>query len=192
MVGNRVDMTNNTALVRSIAIYAICLPLAIILGFMIANPLDRTTVISLMVVMFLLILPLLLRWYHAWLITIWNMTITFMYLPGQLPGWMPVACVGFAVAIGHYILNRDRKFLGAPSVSWSLIVLGLVVVITAKFRGEAWVFHAFGDEAVGGKRYFLDLDRHRRLLCIDQSADPASETEIVCGVVPAGIHDPCN
>jgi hypothetical protein len=143
---------NNTALVRSMVIYAICLPLAIVLGYLVSNPLDPTTDITLMVVMFLLILPLLLRWYHAWLIIIWNMGITFIYFPGLLPGWMPVACVGFAVAVGHYILNRERKFLTARSVSWSVIALGLVVVITAKFRGGLG-FHAFGDESIGGKRY---------------------------------------
>lgn len=145
-------MTTNTALVRSMIVYAICLPLAIILGYLLSNPLDRTTVITLLIVMFLLLLPLLLRWYHAWLIAIWNMGITFIYLPGLFPGWMLMACVGFAVAVGHYILNRERKFLNAPSVSWSLIVLGLVVAITAKFRGGVG-FHALGDESVGGKRY---------------------------------------
>jgi hypothetical protein len=145
-------MTNNTALARSMLIYAICLPLAIFLGYLITDPLDRTNDITLTVVLFLLVLPLLLRWYHAWLIVIWNMTVTFMYLPGVLPGWMPIAGVGFAVAVGHYILNRDRKFLHAPSVSWSLVVLALVVAITAKFRGGLG-FRAFGNDSIGGKRY---------------------------------------
>src|ERR1044071_6760949 len=110
-------MTNNTALARSMLIYAICLPLAIFLGYLITDPLDRTNDITLTVVLFLLVLPLLLRWYHAWLIVIWNMTVTFMYLPGVLPGWMPVACIAFAIALGHYILNRERKFLPSRSVS---------------------------------------------------------------------------
>ena len=145
-------MITNTALVRSMIVYAICLPLALILGYLIANPLDRTTDITLLIVMFLLLLPLLLRWYHAWLITIWNMSITFLYLPGVLPGWMPMACLGFAVAVGHYILNRERKFLVAPSVSWSLVFLGLVVAITAKFRGGLG-FNSLGNDAIGGKRY---------------------------------------
>jgi O-antigen ligase/polysaccharide polymerase Wzy-like membrane protein len=145
-------MINNTALARSMLIYAICLPLAIFLGYLITDPLDRTNDITLTVVLFLLVLPLLLRWYHAWVIAIWNMAIVFAYLPGMLPGWMPVAGVGFVVAVGHYALNRERKFLHAPSVSWSLVVLGLVVAITAKFRGGIG-FRAFGSEAVGAKRY---------------------------------------
>jgi len=133
-------------------VYAICLPLAIILGFLVSDPLDRNNDITVAFVLFLLVLPLLLRWYHAWLITVWNMSITFIFLPGLLPGWMPVACIAFAVALGHYALNRERKFLQTTSISWSLIFLAVVVLVTAKLRGGLG-FHAFGDEAIGGKRY---------------------------------------
>ena len=49
-------------------IYAICLPLAIVLGYLITDPLDPTTDLVVGMVLFLLVLPLLLKWYHAWLI----------------------------------------------------------------------------------------------------------------------------
>ena len=145
-------MINNPTAIRSLIVYAIVLPLAIILGFLLTDPLDKTTDITLVVVAFLLVLPLFLRWYHSWLIVVWNMGVTFIFMPGLLPAWMPVACIGFAVAIGHYILNRERHFLSAPSVSISLICLGVVVVVTAKMRGGLG-FNALGDEAIGGKRY---------------------------------------
>lgn len=147
-------MLNDASAARSLIIYAICLPLAIFLGFLLTDPLDKSNDITFALLFFLLLLPLLFRWYHAWLITIWNMAITFILIPGYLPGWMPMACIAFAIAVGHYVLNRQRKFLEAPSVTWSLVVLGLVVAITAKFRGGIG-FHALGDETVGGKRYFL-------------------------------------
>ena len=133
-------------------VYAICLPLAIFLGYLITDPLDRTTDYTLAIVIFLLILPLLLRWYHSWLIVIWNMSITCMFLPGFFPAWMPVAFMAFGVAVGHYILNKERAFLHARSVTLSLVVLGIVVAITAGFRGGLG-FHALGNESIGGKRY---------------------------------------
>jgi hypothetical protein len=145
-------MSNDSSAARSLIIYAVCVPLAIFLGYLISDPLDKTTDVVFGIVFFLLMLPLFFRWYHAWLITMWNMAITFIFLPGLLPGWMPVACIAFAVAVGHYILNRERKFLEAPSVTWSLVAMGLVVAVTAKFRGGIG-FHALGDEAIGGKRY---------------------------------------
>jgi len=145
-------MTNNPAAIRSLVVYAIILPLAIILGYLLTTPLDKSTVITLVVLAMLLILPLLLRSYHVWLIVVWNTTISFVFMPGMLLAWMPLACVGFAIAIGHYILNRERHFLSAPAVSISLICLGVIVAVTAKFRGGLG-FNVLGDEAIGGKRY---------------------------------------
>jgi hypothetical protein len=145
-------MTNNPALARSLLVYVICLPVAIFLGFLLSDPLDKQNAGIFAVGLLLLLLPVLLRWYHAWLITIWNMTITFIYMPGMLPGWMPMACIAFAVAVGHYVMNRERKFLPSYSVSSSLVFLGLVVFITAEMQGGLR-FNAFGDEAIGGKRY---------------------------------------
>jgi O-Antigen ligase len=147
-------MTNNPAIVRSLLVYVVCLPVAIFLGFLLSDPLAKQNVIWFAVGILLLLLPLLLRWYHAWLITIWNMTITFIYLPGLLPGWMPMACIAFAVAVGHYVMNRERKFLPSGSVSVSLVFLALIVFITAKIRGGLG-FNALGDESIGGKRYLF-------------------------------------
>jgi hypothetical protein len=147
-------MTNNPAIVRSLLVYMICLPVAILLGVLLGDPLDKHNVVMFGVGALLLLLPLLLRWYHAWLIAIWNMTVTFIYFPGLLPGWMPMACLAFVIAVGHYVLNRERKFLPSESVSLSLFFLAVVVVITAKARGGLG-FNAMGDESVGGKRYLF-------------------------------------
>lgn len=144
---------NNPTVIRSLVIYAICVPLAIVLGFLLTDPEDQSTKLVLILLFFLLMLPLLFKWYHAWLITICSTSMSLGFLPGFLPAWMLVACIGFAIAIGHYALNRERKFLEAPSVTYSLVFLSIVVAVTAKFRGGVG-FHAFGDESVGGKRYF--------------------------------------
>ena len=145
-------MTNNPAVARSLLVYFICLPVAIFLGFLLSDPLDKQNALMFAGGFMLLALPLLLRWYHAWLITIWNMTITFIYMPGTLPGWVPMSCIAFAVAVGHYVMNRERKFLPTQSISASLVFLALVVLVTAKMRG-GFGFNALGDESVGGKRY---------------------------------------
>src|SRR6201999_1227555 len=98
-------MSNDAAAIRSLIIYAVCIPLAIFLGYLISDPLDKTTDIVFGLVFFLLMLPLMFRWYHAWLITLWNAYISLMFLPGVLPGWMPMACIALTIAVGHYILN---------------------------------------------------------------------------------------
>ncbi len=146
-------MSNDVAVIRSMIIYAICLPLAIILGYLICDPQDKWTVITIASVLFMLVLPLLLRWYHVWLIALWNMAVVLFFLPGDMPGWAIMAFLGFGVSVGHYILNRERKFLLVPSITWSLVFIGLVVLITAKMRGGIGL-QVLGDSAIGGKRYF--------------------------------------
>jgi hypothetical protein len=145
-------MINDVAMIRSLIVYAICLPLAILVGCLIAGPLDYWTLFWLGVVLFLLVLPLLFRWHHVWLIVIWNSATLFYFLPGQPPGWLLLAFLGFFVSLGHYILNRERRFLHAPGVTWSLLFLGLVVLVTAKLTGGLGL-RVFGDAVNGGKRY---------------------------------------
>lgn len=149
-------MSNNVAVIRSLIIYTICLPLAVFLGYIITDPFNKSTDITVAIILFLMVLPLLLRYYHAWLIAVWNMAIIIYFLPGQLPGWAPMAFLAFMVAVGHYILNRERRFLEAPSVAWSLVFLAVVVLVTAKFRG-GFGLRVLGDETIGAKRYFYIL-----------------------------------
>lgn len=189
-------MLNDASANRSLIIYAICLPLAIFLGFLLTDPLDKQNDITFSILFLLLLLPLLFRWYHAWLITMWNMAITFILIPGYLPGWMPMACIAFGIAVGHYALNRERKFLQARSVTWSLVVLGLVVAATAKFRGGVG-FHALGDEAVGGKRYlYIWIAIIGYFALISQPIPPEKRkrytTLFLLGAVTAALADLAN
>lgn len=140
-------------------VYAICLPLAIFLGYLLVNTAadpygNRMSTGLVGFLLLLMALPLLMRWYHPWLITVWNSSLLFVFLPGQLAGWTVMTLLGFGIAVGHSILNRDRRFLSAPSVSRSLIFLAIVVAVTAKMRGGIGLY-LFGDEAIGGKRYIL-------------------------------------
>ncbi len=151
--------TDRVAVMRSMMVYAVCLPLAIFLGYLlvkIANDPYGSMVSTGMVALLLLlmVLPLFLRWYHPWLITVWNSSLLFVFLPGQLQGWTILAILGFGIAIGHKILHRESRFLSAPSVTRSLIFLAIVVAVTAKLRGGIGL-HVFGDESIGGKRYIL-------------------------------------
>jgi len=82
-------MTNASSLFRSLLVYTICVPLAVFLGYVMATgtsgaawPLfDPTTSIVVGLLLFLLVLPLLLRWHHAWLITSWNFSVVAFFLP---------------------------------------------------------------------------------------------------------------
>jgi hypothetical protein len=149
--------SNNTpALIRTLIIYALCLPLAIWLGYMLSNPMDRTALISGGLLALLLALPILLRWHHFLLIATWNLGLTIFFLPGNPPFWLLMTALSLGISVLHRTINRNARFLSAPSIAWPLIFFIAVVVGTAKLRGGIGL-HSLGNETAGGKNYIMVL-----------------------------------
>src|SRR6266481_8120034 len=142
-------MSNVSSLLRSLFVYSICLPLAVILGYLMANPYDLATFSVVGLVLFLLLIPLFLKWHHTWLIATWNMSAVLFFLPGRPQIWLVLAWFSLFIGLGQYILNRKLKFLAAPSVAKPLIFLTLVVLITARCTGGIGI-QSIGSETYGG------------------------------------------
>jgi hypothetical protein len=151
-------MSSASALLRSLLIYSICLPLAIFLGYLIAqegNPIySISTYLGIVPILFILVLPLLLRWHHALLIASWNFGALLYFLPGRPDLWMAMAGLSLLISIVQYILDRRLRFLSAPGVTRPLVLLAAVVLTTAGCRGGIGLA-IFGSEVQGGKRYFM-------------------------------------
>src|SRR2546422_9259788 len=93
------------SLFRSLLIYGICEPLALVLGYLISTPYDFTSFTVVGLVLFFLLVPLLLRWHHVWLIATWNMSIVLFFLPGRPQVWLALAWISFFLSIVHYIFD---------------------------------------------------------------------------------------
>ena len=89
-------MSNASALFRSLIVYGLCLPLAVVLGYLLADPLDLTTVTVVGIVLFILMIPFFLRWHHAWLIAAWNMSAVLPFLPGHPSACMTLVAISFS------------------------------------------------------------------------------------------------
>jgi hypothetical protein len=150
-------MTNAPALFRSLLVYGICLPLAVILGYLLATPLDFTSLGMVVIVFSVLAVPVLLRWHHIWLIALWNTTAILFIVPGKPPVWMALAAISLAISILQYAINRDMRFLSVPSVAWPLLFLTAVVVVTAQHTGGLFAIRTFGGDTYGAKKYFTIL-----------------------------------
>src|SRR5439155_1779953 len=144
------------SLFRSILIYFICVPIALILGYMMATPYDISTFAVVGSVLFFLLIPLFLRWHHPWLIASWNMSVVLFFLPGRPLLWLALAWISLLIAIVQYALNRKHKFLYVPELTKPLVLMVLITLITAKFRGGFGV-QSLGSDTFGGKRYFIIL-----------------------------------
>jgi hypothetical protein len=146
-------MTNPTTLIRTLITYAVVLPLAIYLGYLLSTPLDRSTVIPVTVLFFTLITPLLLRWHHPVLFLSWNMLFIIWFLPGQLDLWLFTAALSFGISVVQRSINPRVQLDPVPSVLLPLLFLALVVFITAQFN-EGFQMKVMGGQSQGGKRYF--------------------------------------
>ena len=149
-------MSNALTIIRSLVIYSLCLPLAIFLGYQLAMPFDSFNFTVVVVVVFLPLVPFLLKWHHLLLFGCWNTSIALFFLPGRPNLWLVMAAVSFTLAILQHILNRNLRFISVPSVTRPLLFLAVVVVITAKLTG-GFGMRTMGGESIGGKRYIMLL-----------------------------------
>lgn len=145
-------MTNALAIIRSLIIYGLCLPLAIYLGYVVANPMDRVSFAVVVTVVVLPLLPILLKWHHLLLIASWNMSMVLFFVQGSPLLWMAMTAISLLLTILQQILKRDVVFASVPSITWSLLFLTFVIIVTAKLTGGIGIA-SFGGASVGGKRY---------------------------------------
>lgn len=145
-------MTNTLSIIRTLLIYGLCLPLAIYLGYLLAMPLDRGSLMFLAAAILLPLVPILMQWHHVLLILSWNMSMVLFFLPAAPQLWLVMTAISLGLTTLQHILKRNVVFTNVPSVTAPLVFLAAVVVITANLTG-GFGFRAFGGEAVGGKRY---------------------------------------
>lgn len=148
----------NSPLLRTLVIYAIILPLAVLLGWSAVDLADwnRTSFAVFALIGFVLLLPLILKWYYPVMVLSWNTAITLFFLPGKPALWMLMAAITFGMAVLHRIMQKRTAFLSAPSITLSLLAIAAVTIVTATLRG-GFGLSALGAASVGGKGYYFIL-----------------------------------
>ena len=152
-------MNNSAALLRTLIIYAICVPLAIIVGYSLASLAEYQSMSGFAefgVLALILILPILLRWHHPLLVFCWFLPVTIFFLPGKPAVYLPMLVVSLGISVMHRAISRRMHFLRAPQITLPLLFMIAVVLLTAKLRGGIGL-HSLGSETMGGKKYVLLL-----------------------------------
>lgn len=149
-------MANSATISRAQLTYGLCLPLAALIGFFLAEPLQSSSLIVLGVLLTILVWPLFARWHHPLLVGSLHSIFVLAFLPGALPLWVPVACGGFLIVIFRRSLDHEIELFPPGGVAWALVALGMVVVVTAWARGGVGL-RSLGSESIGGKKYLLVL-----------------------------------
>lgn len=145
-------MSRDSVPIRGLLISGLCLLLALLLGYLLATPLEYTSFSLVGLVFCVLLLPLFLRWHHSLLIISWNAALIVFFLPGQPSVGLILGAASLFVSIVTRTLTQRRTFISYPPVSYPLIFLAGVVVVTM-FATGGLTGRAFGSETWGGKRY---------------------------------------
>ena len=144
-------MNNAPAILRTLVIYAVIVPLALFVGYLLTDPLDRSSFTYYGILVLLLISPILLRWHQPLLILSWNLNATIFFLPGRPDLWLALAAISLGISLLQRALGGVKQLISVPQVTWSLVFLVGVVVFTAKMRGLG--MRTYGSELYGGRSY---------------------------------------
>jgi len=145
-------MASTFAVTRNHLIFGLCLPLAVLLGYMLADIDDPASRLVILVALGLLMAPLLMRWHYPLLILSWNMAAQ-PSLPGSPHLWSLMAMLSLFFAVLNRSVNPDYRFALVPSLTRPLITFALVVFITAMLTGGIGL-RILGSTSVGGRGYY--------------------------------------
>src|ERR1051326_4756651 len=133
-------------------IMAMCLPLAVLLGYLLAEPMEPGALAVVTFVLVILAVPLMMKWYHPLLLFSWNAYIYPTFLPGTPALWMIVAGAGLVVVVLNRSVNPSMRFVQTPAITAPLLVLLVVVFITMMTTGGLGL-RVLGSSHYGGKTY---------------------------------------
>jgi len=94
----------------------------------------------------------------------WNASVLVFFLPGRPQAWMFLSFVSLALSVLAWLLRDNLGQAGrnvarlqhVPMLSWTLLLLGVVVAATALARGGVGI-RALGGQSYGGRHYVFIL-----------------------------------
>ncbi|HLH57247.1 MAG TPA: hypothetical protein VKY92_26945 [Verrucomicrobiae bacterium] len=146
-------MFKGSSLFSGLMLFGICVPLAIFLGYLLATPLESTSMVLISLILFLLLVPIMLKWHHEALIVSWNLALVAFFLPGAPAVGYLVGALSLLMAAAKRALLNEANAIHCPSVSIPLLLLVGIVVFTAQQTGGIHA-RALGSDAWGAMRYF--------------------------------------
>lgn len=149
-------MNTISAPVGRLQVFLLVVPLALLLGYIMADSGSAQQITYVFLILGLACLPLYLKWHQVFVIGSVFLAMNAFFLPGQPRLWVPLACGSLLLSVLHRVMNPSTRWIGDKGVSWSLGILAAVVLITAVFTGGIGS-RALGSDVWGGRRYLTVL-----------------------------------
>jgi hypothetical protein len=196
-------MNNAPAILRTFIMYAVCVPLAMFIGYLLANPLDYSTMALYGTLALVLCAPLMLRWHHWLLLLSWNFVMNLFFLKGSPSPWLVMTALSLGISIFRRSLIRQSDFIRVPEITRPLIFMTLVVLATAKLTG-GFGLRMLGSEVYGGRKYIFTIGailgyyaltavrippRHKKLaMALFFGGGVSAIIGELYGIVPSGLN----
>ena len=114
------DPASIAAALRTIAVYAVCAVLAIVVGVFMTDPLTYSSLGFVAVVCTILFMPILLRWHHPLMILTWTSPLVAFFVKGGPSFFLVMIAVSLAISVTERALNQPR-FIKVPQVAVPLM-----------------------------------------------------------------------
>jgi hypothetical protein len=178
-------MRDPTLAIRALIIYAVTIPLAIFMGYMVATPTDRSTFVVFGLVLATVAIPLLLQWHYPLLFLSWNLSAIVIFLPGRPDLWIFMAMLSFAITIVERALNPELEMNPAPIMFRPLVLLLVVVVATALLTGGIHL-GSLGGATSGGRRYIYIIAAVLGFIAMTSRRIPEPQANLYLGLFLLG------
>lgn len=137
---------------KGLILYLVVVPLAILIGYLLADPMQVSNIAPVVLLLFLLLAPVALKHHHSALILSWNSFLTVFFLPGAPSLGVVVAIFSFMMTTVERTMRKTVQSIRSPSTTVPLLIIACVVITTIVARGGIGG-HAMGSDAWGAKRY---------------------------------------
>ena len=152
-------MTNPGAAIKMLITYAIIIPLAIFVGYImtdVAGHADYSNLGMVGLVIAVILSPVFIKWHYPIMVFGLSFPAYLFFLVGNPPCWQVVVILSLGIAIVERTMNSEKRFLSVPSMTWPLLFVLAVIVITAWLTG-GFGLHSLGGTSGGGKKYIMAL-----------------------------------
>jgi O-antigen ligase len=129
----------------------IIVPLALLVGLALSNPLSQAALGLVGIILLGLCLPLLIAHHQMLLIGVWNTTLIAFFLPGQPHLATAVACGSLALTIFTTSIRRGQVSIRPRSLILPLALLVGIIVVTGALNGVGG--RVLGTEQWGLRNY---------------------------------------
>lgn len=171
---------------RGLLIFALCLPLAILMGYMLADPMMGSNRMFISAALMALLIPLLLSIHHRALIWVGSAVMIAFFIKGEPQMWMLVAGLSFGIAILSRPLSKVKiKPVWEKWVLAALILVMSCVAITAFLTGGIGL-RVLGSSVYGGRKYIALIASFIGFLALTMAVIPRRFAQKDVGIFTLG------